>query len=218
MVSQGKLQQSETKLSAASRLRNSGFGMLNRTGSDMSIAQTMAVLKARGLNVALDPSQLPAWYMIDSRTSKHIPKWDFTLVVALVVVALLTPYEVAFLPPSQALDGLFWANRVIDLIFAVDIIVVCFRIVAVTSHVDGMRWIVTPKELFIRYCKSGWFFVDVFTLIVSAMDIVTPLLAAEDAGVIRKFKVCAPHPHPPAQPQSPQLDYVHAKLRVLPPG
>ena len=162
----------------------------------MTIAQTMKVLKERGLNVSQDPSQLPAWFMIDSRTSRHISKWDFTLVLALVVVALLTPFEVAFLPQAQGVNGLFWVNRVLDLVFAIDIVVVCFRIVAVTSHVEGMRWIVTPKELFQRYNKSGWFFIDTFTLIVSMMDIVTPLLSHGDAEVFRKFKVCA-LPRPP---------------------
>ena len=182
----------------------------------MSITQTMQLLKARGLNVALDASQLPAWYMIDSRSSKHIIKWDFTLVLALVVVALVTPFEVAFLPQAQSLDGLFWVNRILDLIFAVDIVVVCFRIVAVTSHVDGMRWIVKPKDLFIRYYKSGWFCIDLFTLIVSVMDVITPLLNPEDAAVIRKFKVCAPNPHPPAQPPPPQLDLHSCKARGSP--
>lgn len=204
MVSQGQAAQSETKVSAASRVRASGSGqafggMFNRSKSELSIVQTIQLLKSRGLNVALDSSQLPAWYMIDSRTSKHISKWDFTLVIALVVVALLTPFEVAFLPPAQAIDWLFWVNRVLDLVFTMDMVVICFRIVAVTSHVEGMRWIVKPKELFARYYKSGWFFVDLFTLIVSLMDVVTPLLKPEDASVIRKFKVCAPHPHPPAQ-------------------
>ena len=210
-VSQGTLTMSESKVSAEgrrriSRGRDSAFGRLARSSStDMTIAQTMKVLKERGLNVSQDPSQLPAWYMIDSRTSRHISKWDFTLVLALVVVALLTPFEVAFLPQAQGVNGLFWVNRVLDLIFAIDIVVVCFRIVAVTSHVEGMRWIVTPKELFQRYNKSGWFFIDTFTLIVSMMDIVTPLLSHGDAEVFRKFKVCAPTPPT-------QLHYRHAKF------
>lgn len=173
----------------------------------MSISETIKLLKERGLNVSMEASQLPAWYMIDSRTSKHISKWDFTLVVALVVVALLTPFEVAFVPPPISLDWIFWTNRCLDLVFAVDMFVVCFRIVAVTSHVDGMRWIVQPKELFLRYCRSGWFFVDLFTLIVSAMDIVTPALSEEQGQVVRKFKARAPQTHPSAQPSPPQLDY-----------
>ena len=200
-VSQGNLTMSESKVSAEGRRRlrgrDSALGRLARSSSaDITISQTMKLLKERGLNVSMDPSQLPAWYMIDSRTSMHISKWDFTLVLALVVVALLTPFEVAFLPQSQAVDGLFCVNRVLDLIFAVDIVVVCFRIVAVTSHVEGMRWIVTPKELFQRYNRSGWFFIDSFTLIISAMDILTPLLSQGDSEVLRKFKVCA-LPRPP---------------------
>lgn len=213
-VSQGTLTMSETKVQAEGRRRirgrDSAFGRLARSSStDMTIAQTMKLLKERGLNVSMDPSQLPAWYMIDSRTSRHITKWDFTLVLALTVVAVLTPFEVAFLPQSQAIDGLFWMNRLLDLIFAVDIVVVCFRIVAITSHVEGMRWIVTPKELFQRYNRSGWFFIDTFTLIVSAMDIVTPLLSHGDSEVLRKFKVRAPPAAHPTLLQSCKVRGAH---------
>ena len=38
-------------------------------------------------------------------------------------MAFVTPYEIALLEVS--LNGLFWVNRVVDLFFAVDI-VVCF--------------------------------------------------------------------------------------------
>ena len=182
--------------------------MFSRSKSDITIAQTMQLLKARGINVATDSTQLPKWYMIDSRTSRHIAKWDATLLVALVFVALLTPFEVAFLPAPQSYDVIFVINRALGAVFAVDMVVVCFRIVAVTSHMDGMRWIVKPRELFGRYCRSGWFFIDLFTLIVSAMDIVTPMTKGEDASFIRKFKARAPNP--PANspdPSPPQLDY-----------
>ena len=166
-----------------------------------SMSQTMKTLKSRGINI-VHSDQTPEWYMIDARTSVHIAKWDLTLVIALLLVAILTPFEVAFLPPPQAVDWLFVMNRVLDVIFAVDMVVVCFRIVSVTSHVEGMRWIVEPRELFRRYCKSGWFFIDLFTLIVSAMDIIAPMLEGDSANSIRKLKVSAASPFAATHPLS----------------
>lgn len=156
----------------------------------IDINLTIKTLKARGIKVVED-NVTPEWYMIDSRTSRHIAKWDLTLVVALLFVAVLTPFEVAFLPPPQSIDWLFTMNRVIDVIFATDMVAVCFRTVSVNSHIEGLRWIKDPGELFQRYCKSGWFFVDLFTMIVSLMDIITPMLSGDDAKHVRKFKVSA---------------------------
>jgi hypothetical protein len=164
-----------------------------KSRSRVSMSQTIKLLKARGIAIVLS-NQTPEWYMIDARTSVHIAKWDLTLVLALLLVAILTPFEVAFLPPPLAVDWLFVMNRVLDVIFAVDMVVVCFRIVSVNSHIEGMRWIVEPRELFGRYCKSGWFFIDLFTLIVSAMDIIAPMLEGDGANSIRKLKVSAALP------------------------
>ena len=168
-------------------------GSRRKSRRKLSMSETIKTLKARGINV-VHSDQTPEWYMIDARTSVHIAKWDFTLVLALLLVAILTPFEVAFMPPPQAIDWLFVMNRVLDVIFAVDMVVVCFRITSVTSNIDGMRWIVEPGELFRRYCKSGWFFIDLFTLIVSAMDIVTPMLEGDGAKSVRKLKVGAALP------------------------
>ena len=168
-------------------------GGRRKSGGKVSMSETIKTLKARGFNI-VHSDQTPEWYMIDARTSVHIAKWDLTLVLALLLVAILTPFEVAFMPPPLAIDWLFVTNRVLDVIFAVDMVVVCFRIVPVTSNVDGMRWIVDPGELFRRYCKSGWLFIDLFTLIVSAMDIIIPMLEGEGAKSVSKLKVGAALP------------------------
>ena len=46
--------------------------------------------------------------------------WDQISVVLLFIVAILTPYEVAFM--TLELDFWFWFNRIIDLAFFVDMI------------------------------------------------------------------------------------------------
>ena len=168
--------------------RTLNAGMFKRSKGDLSVAQTLKLLKERGLEVVEDGSRSVAWYMIDPRTSKHIAKWDTVLVLALVVTALLTPYEVAFLPAPLKADWVFWANRIIDIVFMIDMIVTCFRMVSITSVVEGMRWISTPKELLRMYAKSGWLFIDGTTLIISLMDVVYPLLPRDDSSSLRKFK------------------------------
>lgn len=48
-------------------------------------------------------------------------KWDTLTLVCLIVVAVLTPFELAFLEVSIG-DTLFTLNRVVDAVFVMDII------------------------------------------------------------------------------------------------
>ena len=51
-------------------------------------------------------------FLVDPRTSKRLSYWDAFVGLLLVYTALLTPYEVAFLPvPSDARNGRFKACR-----------------------------------------------------------------------------------------------------------
>lgn len=89
--------------------------------------------------------------------------WDLTCMIALVFVALVTPFEVAFLgSPKSAADlalrfgevGWLWCvNRLVDLIFLVDL-VLQFRLVYQTSDASsGTRWVTEPSEI-IKHCKG----------------------------------------------------------------
>ena len=64
------------------------------------------------------------WYIIDPRTNSVVGYWDLLTSLALVFTALVTPIEVGFLTaPTGAArisNGLFWTNRVVDLIFVSD--------------------------------------------------------------------------------------------------
>lgn len=63
-------------------------------------------------------------WQIDPRTSKAMPFWDSLTSLAIVFTALVTPYEVAFLPMATSpSDTLFVLNRVLDCIFIVDMYV-----------------------------------------------------------------------------------------------
>ena len=55
--------------------------------------------------------------------------------IALVYVAVVTPYEVAFLETSY--NALFWINRFIDVLFAVDMVLQFF--IAVPGGEGGAK-------------------------------------------------------------------------------
>ena len=57
------------------------------------------------------------WFLL-MPDSKYMQKWDIVTMFALVFTALVTPYEVALL--TTKIDGLFFVNRGIDIIFVKD--------------------------------------------------------------------------------------------------
>ena len=107
------------------------------TGAATSVEDTMyqAKLQQEALGVARKHSlatRLLTWWVIDPRTSKYLGYWDIVTIVALLFVALVTPFEVAFLEaPRDAKDiwerfesvgWLFCVNRLVDCLFTVDLV------------------------------------------------------------------------------------------------
>jgi len=110
------------------------------------------------------------FYVIDPRHSFQ-RRWDVLTIFLLFAVALRVPYEVVFL--TERVDGMFWVNRLVDVIFLVDIVLNFF--LAYFDRVEGM-WMFNPKKIRARYL-SGWFIVDVTAL--SPLHWVVPLLGKE---------------------------------------
>ena len=69
------------------------------------------------------PSWLARWWVLDPRKNEIVAYWDLVATVALVFVALVTPVEVSFLPPTppdeRMSSGLFWCNRAVDIVFII---------------------------------------------------------------------------------------------------
>lgn len=132
---------------------------------------------ARNMNARL---RTPPW-LIDPRYSRCVPIWDGVVAFALLFTAIITPYEVALLPPN--LDALFWINRLIDLIFAADVGVNFLLIREAQGHAHGLHWITEPRAIALLYLKA-WFSLDVFAVLVSALDIFVVVLSeSADADV-----------------------------------
>ena len=104
--------------------------------------------------------------VIDPRTSKFVPYWDAITTVAILFTAFVTPFEVSFLPAASSWgDALFLVNRVIDVVFIVDIYI-AFHLV----YQHGERWVDSRREI-MRHYLVGWFPVDVISTFISVVDI-----------------------------------------------
>eukprot|EP00937_MAST-01D_sp_MAST-1D-sp2_P006894 g6894.t1 len=91
----------------------------------------------------------------------------------LLFTVLITPVEAAFLEPQY--NALFWVNRVIDLVFAVDIVLNFF---IAYRQPDG-KW-VTNKRLIARRYVRGWLAIDVISII--PFDLIALLAENKELG------------------------------------
>eukprot|EP00966_Prymnesium_polylepis_P255002 5892037-Prymnesium_polylepis.1 len=89
------------------------FSFSASSGSPLDEESTKAAIKAM--------TAAQGW-VIDPRNSRYMPMWDMVMLVALLFVAFVTPYEVTFMEELgiDELDMLFYVNRAVDLCFLVD--------------------------------------------------------------------------------------------------
>jgi hypothetical protein len=103
-------------------------------------------------------------------------RWDMCTSLALIFTVVMSPVEVAFLPaPTSAGDPLFMVNRVVDLIFIVDICVCFFTMYKLeTGHSTQLMsanlvWETRLRKIVRAYAK-GWFAIDLFSVLPSTFD------------------------------------------------
>ena len=108
------------------------------------------------------------WYHINPN-SRLVSLWDSICVLALCFTAIMTPFEVAFLPaPRSALEPLFLINRLIDGIFVLDMVSNFFRMRVSEETGD---WETRLSRLSASYV-SGWFGIDLLGVASSLFDII----------------------------------------------
>ena len=119
--------------------------------------------------------------LIDPRTSKLMGRLDLASLLALSFTALVTPMEVAFLPPpTTATDTLFIANRIVDVVFAVDIVAQFCIMYRDDTETTESRWVTSHRKIAWRYLRS-WFLIDAVSTGLSALDFVELGRRAEEA-------------------------------------
>ena len=129
----------------------------------------------------LQPRKL--WYRIDPRTSRRLQYWDALTTLALLFTAIVTPYEISLL--EAKLDVLFYVNRVVDMIFSIDVFV---NFVTMKQRSSGTRRLSSMQceenpLVNARIYLTSWFLLDVLSVAVSALDI---LAVSPDEGAVKR--------------------------------
>lgn len=147
---------------------------------------TIAEQLARS-NLVNQKRQKPC-YIIDPRTSARLGFWDALASVALIFTAVVTPVEVGFLrmPEDRWADALFITNRCIDMIFICDMFmqfIIMYPKYAHSdnAHIGGGTWIYNLRSIAMHNITGPWFYVDAFSISVSAFDVISPA----DSGASR---------------------------------
>ena len=112
--------------------------------------------------------------VIDPRTSVWIGWWDLALSLALVFTAICTPIEVGFMriPSDRWHDPLFLLNRLVDLVFVVDMAIqFILAFPSEDPRAGSTHWVTAPSAIARHYLFSRWFVVDAFSIAVSGLDI-----------------------------------------------
>jgi len=110
-------------------------------------------------------------WLLDPRSSKFLPWWDGITSAALLYVAIVTPFEVAFLTSSGSIDPLFVINRLLDVIFFCDLIFQFFVAYdAGKNDHASEQWVVDIRHT-ARHYATTWFVLDFISLLPSIFDI-----------------------------------------------
>ena len=123
-------------------------------------------------------------FVIDPRTSHRLAYWDTITAAALLFTAIITPFEVAFLQPGNT--GLFILNRMIDVVFFIDLVLQFFLAYPAYRSVAGEGWVTNRRTIANHYLRT-WFSIDLLSTAVSAFDIVG-YMESESGSNISKLK------------------------------
>lgn len=124
----------------------------------------------------------PWWLILPDQ--RWVQCWDIVLFLTLIFTAIITPFEVALLE-MQYWDWLFIVNRVVDLIFIVDMIKTFF-----TAYRDRhTNYLVKDLRKISRNYFFGWFFVDLISIFPYDFMDIAQLKMLRILRVIRLLKL-----------------------------
>ena len=132
--------------------------------------------------------QLRTRYVLVPGKTRFLVYWDVIASLALAYTAILTPFEASFLKatfgPMALKDPWFIANRVLDIIFCIDLILQFFIAYEALNDRGEFDFVNDHPKIVQRYLRS-WFALDTFTIIVPAsldiyMTAIVPIVSAAD--------------------------------------
>jgi hypothetical protein len=97
-------------------------------------------------------------------TGQFATRWDVVLILSMLFTCFVTPYEIALLATNW--DMLFVCNRVVDIIFTVDLIV-NFRMM---FYNEQEMKLVKDRKLIAKHYIHSWFVIDFLSVIPGYAD------------------------------------------------
>lgn len=112
--------------------------------------------------------------------------WDLGTVICLVFVALITPAEVALL--ETKMDALFVINRLIDLVFLIDMALqFCVAYRVKTPYGSRLE---TRRNIIVRHYLRTWFCVDLLSIVpFDSIGMLAQSMALERAKVTKVLRL-----------------------------
>ena len=139
--------------------------------------------------------------LLDPLNSSLLLKWDIVTALALLFTATLTPFEIAFIDQAESpANAWFIVNRVVDLIFIVDMVLQFFIAYEDRrknkAHGTGFfytREVIWDRRRICRHYLLGSFSVDLVSILPSFLDVL-PLMTQEsnigiDTRAMRALRV-----------------------------
>jgi potassium voltage-gated channel Eag-related subfamily H protein 7 len=126
-------------------------------------------------------------FLIHPEKNCITPKWDKLIMLALVYVALWTPYEVGLMT-DKAKAQIWWLknlNYAIDMLFGFDILLQFFLMYETRTN-TGYTWIKDRKKIAKHYLR-GWFIIDIVS--VFPFDLAASIAMGEGNSNLRLVKV-----------------------------
>lgn len=117
------------------------------------------------------------------------PGWDAITAIALIFTAVVTPFEVGYLPPPKnGLEPLFLINRIIDGIFILDMFFAFFLMYRVDSKEgNDAEWEMRLPKIAVNYLM-GWFLIDLVSVATCLFDILPLCGVGSSVGGVKTLR------------------------------
>ena len=142
----------------------------DRMKNVVNLAKATSRMASSGASTTSSTIMYKPKYLLDPRGSKFMPVWDIVMMFALSFTAIVTPYEVVFVDEGPCVTTLFVMNRLVDLCFVLDILIILNL-----AYQDKRRggWVVQRREIRKHYLR-GWFAIDFLSVILRTTRWCTP--------------------------------------------
>ena len=123
--------------------------------------------------------------------SRNMVKWDSFMVVMLLLIALMSPFEIGFLKSElKSTMGmmLFVFNRFVDLAFVVDMVLQFF--LAYPEDIGSNRRtgrLVRDRSRIARHYLRGWFIIDLLSII--PFDMIAMAVSGDNNDKMHELKI-----------------------------